>query len=144
MGGLTSEDLRKLADELDAREQAEVTKAEKDRLDALEAKLAEKTEAESALSADDLAFIREMREERDRARREDRREQDDDDDEGDDDGKPAAKERKPKVKTRPGRKNSQAYDFTVDEQGNVIRDGMAHIYSGEDEPDEVELPAEAA
>lgn len=46
---------------------------------------------------------------------------------------------KPK-KTRPGRKAGNAYAWTVDDDGNVSKTGTAVVYSGEDEPDEVELP----
>ena len=55
-------------------------------------------------------------------------------------GKPA--EEKPQVRTRPGRKKGSAYAWTVDDDGKVVKTDIAHIYSGEDEPDEVELPAE--
>lgn len=47
----------------------------------------------------------------------------------------------PKARTRPGRKKGNAYPWTVDDEGNVQRTDIAHIYSGDDEPDEVELPA---
>lgn len=50
------------------------------------------------------------------------------------------KEEPPARRTRPGRKSGQAYDWTVDDAGNVSRVDIAHIYNGEDEPDEVELP----
>ena len=46
----------------------------------------------------------------------------------------------PKKRTRPGRKKGNAYQWTVDEGGNVQKTDIAHIYSGEDEPDEVEIP----
>lgn len=42
-------------------------------------------------------------------------------------------------KTRPGRRSGQAYDWFVDDDGNVVRSNVAVIYSGEDEPDEVEM-----
>jgi len=51
------------------------------------------------------------------------------------------------TRTRPGRKKGKAYGWTVDDAGAVVKTDIAHIYSGEDEPDEVELPpadAEAA
>lgn len=48
----------------------------------------------------------------------------------------------PKPKTRPGRKANMAYDWDVDDDGRVVELDVARIYSGEDEPDEVELPAE--
>ena len=54
---------------------------------------------------------------------------------------PPAEETKPK-RTRPGRQKGKAYGWTVDENGRVQKTDIAHIYSGEDEPDEVELPDE--
>ena len=66
---------------------------------------------------------------------------------------PVAPEPKPnpqpavEARTRPGRKKGKAYGWTVDDAGVVVKTDIAHIYSGEDEPDEVELPpadAEAA
>jgi hypothetical protein len=46
---------------------------------------------------------------------------------------------KSKRKTRPGRKSGRAYGWWIDEDGKVIPLDIARIYSGEDEPDEVEL-----
>lgn len=46
-------------------------------------------------------------------------------------------------KTRPGRKSGQVYPWGVDESGNVVRYDIPTVYSGPDEDDEVELPAEA-
>lgn len=60
----------------------------------------------------------------------------DDDDDDKDDDKPT-----PQRRARPGRKSGMAYDWYVDDDGNVVRDGMAHVFSGEDEPDEVEMLA---
>lgn len=47
----------------------------------------------------------------------------------------------PKPKTRAGRKSGNAYDWDVDDDGKVVRLDMAKVYTGEDEPDEVEVPA---
>jgi hypothetical protein len=44
-----------------------------------------------------------------------------------------------KGKTRRGRKNGRAYDWYVDDKGRVIVSDVATVYSGEDEPDEVEM-----
>lgn len=44
-----------------------------------------------------------------------------------------------KRKTRPGRKNGKAYGWYVDEKGRVKVSEVAQVYSGDDEPDEVEL-----
>ncbi len=60
-----------------------------------------------------------------------------DDDDNDDD--PPATPPKPKPRTRPGRKSGSAYDWDVDKDGEVVPVGMARVYSGDDEPEEVEL-----
>ncbi len=49
------------------------------------------------------------------------------------------KETEKKKKTRPGRKSGRAYGWYVDEKGRVKVSDVATVYSGEDEPDEVEL-----
>ena len=46
---------------------------------------------------------------------------------------------KPKRRKRPGRRSGAAYDWYVDDDGQVVRSPVAVIYSGEDEPDEVEM-----
>ncbi len=46
----------------------------------------------------------------------------------------------PAKKTRPGRKSGQAYQWTVDDEGNVVKKGTATVYNGPDEDDEVEIP----
>lgn len=50
------------------------------------------------------------------------------------------KEDKPTRKTRPGRKSGSIYEYTVDGDGRVQRVDIPTVYSGADEPDEVELP----
>ena len=45
-------------------------------------------------------------------------------------------------KTRPGRKSGSAYDWDVDDDGRVHKLDVARVYSGEDEADEVDLPAD--
>lgn len=57
-------------------------------------------------------------------------------------GKPPAGEEPPKPKVRPGRKTGQAYLWDVDEDGRPFKTEIAHVYSGADEPDEVEIPAD--
>lgn len=47
-------------------------------------------------------------------------------------------EEKPKKKTRPGRKHGRAYGWTV-KNGKVVLTDVATVYSGEDEPDEIEM-----
>lgn len=55
-------------------------------------------------------------------------------------GLPVSEEGKTKKKkTRPGRKNGRAYGWYVDEKGRVKVSDVATVYSGEDEPDEIEL-----
>lgn len=44
-----------------------------------------------------------------------------------------------KRKTRPGRKNGRAYGWYVDEKGKVKVSDVATVYSGDDEPDEIDL-----
>lgn len=130
--GLTAADLRKLADDIDAEEakleEADSRKQQQDaqaRLEALEARY-------------------------------DRLEQlyieqggvppSDDEDENDDDQEPPPTKKKqpakkkPAGRTRPGRKAGQAYDYDVDDDGRIVSLSVAQVYSGEDEPDEVQLP----
>lgn len=56
--------------------------------------------------------------------------------ESDDDPSPPAR------RTRPGRKTGMAYQWDVDDEGNVVELDVARVYSGDDEDDEVELPPE--
>lgn len=49
------------------------------------------------------------------------------------------KKEEKKRKSRPGRKNGRAYGWYVDEKGRVKVSDVASVYSGDDEPDEVEL-----
>ena len=122
---LTAAHLRKLADEIDAEEaeaererQEAETKAERDRLDE---KL--RTLDEKAAKVDDL--IAKL--------------------EGDPAGEPPAP--KPPAgeekETRPGRKSGQAYDWDVDANGNVYDLDVATVWTGKDEPDEVEIEDDA-
>ncbi len=129
--GLTAADLRKLADEIDAAEAAEDAAGTKEQQTAAQARLEALEERYDRL---EKLYI----------------EQggtppaDDDDDDQDDEPAPKPKKKQkpapaPKP-TRPGRRNGQAYDWDVDDDGNVIRLDVATVFSGEDEPDEVELP----
>lgn len=55
-------------------------------------------------------------------------------------GNESEKEKKEKKrKTRPGRKHGKAYGWYIDDKGRVKVSDVAQVYSGEDEPDEVEL-----
>jgi hypothetical protein len=44
-----------------------------------------------------------------------------------------------KRRIRPGRKSGRAYGWWIDDDGEVVKLDIARIYSGPDEPDEVEL-----
>lgn len=130
-----SEYLRAAAEAAEADERADRDADAMERLKAME----ERAQGET-LSAEDrelLEWARKFRAELDK------------DDEPDE--PPAAKpkdeakpdepepEAKPK-RVRPGRKSGGAYDFDVDEStGKVVKLDVARIYSGEDEPDEVEI-----
>jgi hypothetical protein len=48
----------------------------------------------------------------------------------------------PEPRKRPGRRSGMAYDWWVDDDGRVTKLDVARVYTGEDEPEEVELPAE--
>lgn len=51
-----------------------------------------------------------------------------------------APQRAPRRRTRPGRKSGAAYDWYIDEaSGEIVRSPVAIVYSGPDEPDEVEM-----
>lgn len=54
--------------------------------------------------------------------------------------KPKPKPEPVEKPTRAGRKSGQAYDWDVDEGGQVIPLNVARVYSGPDEDDEVEIP----
>lgn len=54
-------------------------------------------------------------------------------------GDAVEEEKKKKGKTRPGRKSGKAYGWYIDEKGRVKVSDVAQVYSGEDEPDEVEM-----
>lgn len=43
-------------------------------------------------------------------------------------------------RTRPGRRSGQAYNYFIDDDGRKHPTDLPTIYSGPDEPDEVELP----
>jgi hypothetical protein len=51
--------------------------------------------------------------------------------------KPATK------RTRPGRKAGSAYEWYVDDNGNVVKTDIPQVYQGADEEDEVTLPDES-
>jgi hypothetical protein len=49
----------------------------------------------------------------------------------------------PPLRTRPGRKAGHAYDWDTDEKGEVVPLSVARVFSGESEPDEVEISGES-
>lgn len=63
---------------------------------------------------------------------------------------PAVEEPEPAVedpparKTRPGRRQGNLYEYTIDEDGKRVPVDIPTIYNGPDEPDEVELDEPAA
>lgn len=57
-------------------------------------------------------------------------------DEGIDDGKEPPKVRR----TRPGRKSGALYEYVTDDEGRIQKVDIPTVYSGADEPDEVEIP----
>lgn len=135
-----SELLKHLAAEAEADEKADRDAAAIKHLEELQAN----AQAAPALSDEDrelLEWARGLRADLERER-----EQENDDSAGDGDEKRPKKKREknddpPAAKrTRPGRKSGQAYDWDVDDGGNVRRLDFGKIYSGDDEPDEVELP----
>jgi hypothetical protein len=125
--------MRRLADEIEKEERGDESKATQDRITKLEERLAAAKKREPAAVDDALEEITDEELELIRAHRA---------------SLVAPTVTPPPVdppvdppaaKTRPGRKKGQAYQWTVDEKGKVQRTDIAHIYSGEDEPDHVEI-----
>lgn len=136
MPNLTGDRLRKWADELDAEERAELEAEERRRIDELT--------SQPHLDAEEIEWLRGLRKHLEAEEAAEKNEKPAagsaepetggaDDDESD-------KEAKPRQRTRPGRKNGMAYNFEVDDDGNVIPIDGGRIYSGDDEPDRVPLP----
>ncbi len=127
--------LRDLADMLEREEEGESSKALQDRIDALEAKIADASPKERRdaldeleLDDDELALIREHRAGKGKPKEE-----------------PAVKEPKEEPKprrTRPGRKSGMLYQYYIDDDGNKVGVDIPIVYSGADEPDEVEMDDE--
>lgn len=60
-----------------------------------------------------------------------------------DEGEPEIEEvepPEPRRKTRPGRKSGSVYQYYTDDDGRVHATDLPQVWSGEDEPDEVEIP----
>jgi hypothetical protein len=132
---LTPEHLRRWADELDAEEKAELAAAERKRVQ----ELAER----DTLSEEELDWLRRMKADLE-AEPEPEEEKPEPEPVSEPEDKPEPEAKKPpKVKSRPGRKSGAAYDWWVDDDGQVYKLDTARIYSGPDEEDEVEIPAKA-
>lgn len=135
------------------RSRADILKELRARIDGLEAELeAEEraeADAESATeareAAEDVKALRaelaELRQEL-RTAREEPPPGDEDEPPGNE--PPPDEDAGDELSTRPGRKKGNLYDWDVDEAGNVVRLDIPHVYSGDDEEDEVELPQAAA
>jgi hypothetical protein len=126
--------LRDLADayEKEARQEAEgeSTKATEERIAKLEQAVEQRSSSELDEAAEEISDEEWQLIERHRA--------------GSSRPKPKPKpeaDEKPR-RTRPGRKSGNAYQYWVDDDGRVHKTDIAHIYSGDDEDDEVELPDE--
>lgn len=131
---LTSAQLRKLADDMDAEERAEEEVTLRERIDRLEAAL-----ASGGLTDDQRTTLERaeaMLNELEAADRRDDQEHEEEEPDGTDDDNG----RKPRKPTRPGRKRGHAYAWDVDEDGNVVKLSTAKVWGGDDEPDRVELP----
>lgn len=83
-----------------------------------------------------LADVKEeIEEEEEEGKSKSKKKDDEDEEEETDDGK----KKKSKARTRPGRKSGRAYSWWIDEKGEIVQLDIARVYSGEDEPDEVEM-----
>lgn len=135
--------LRDLADAYEKEEEGESSKALTERIDRLEAQLAGKNPTraqvedaadELELDDDELAAVKEFLAER---RKGEAPGGEAEPDAAGDDAGSAASETK---RTRPGRKSGQVYKWDVDDDGNVVELDIPKVFSGEDEPERVELP----
>lgn len=139
MPQLTGERLRRWAAELDDEERAEKESATQERIDRLEA-----ASSRGGLTEEQAETLKRARALLDALDEEDRRaaaKDTGDDGEGDDDAggsdDPPATRR---TGTRKGRKRGNAYDYDVDEKtGRPVPLGVAKVYQGDDEPDQVEF-----
>lgn len=131
--------LRKLADEMEDGERGEAFERYEARLAALEQRKPtadEIREALAGLSDDELAELIRAPGRVGAAAEEELEEREG----GGDDPARSEDDTAPKPRrTRPGRKNGRAYKWTVDGTGKVTPTQLAHVYSGPDEPAEVEL-----
>lgn len=133
------------------RTHKEILAGLRERIDSLEAELDEELRAESEAetererreSAEDVRALRQELSELREELREAREGPPPPGEEEEEETPPGEEEETPPVaRTRPGRKKGGLYDWDVDEAGRVVDLDIATIYSGEDEDDEVELPAD--
>ena len=130
--------MRRLADEIEKEEKGDASKATDERIAKLEAQLATAKKKEPAAVDEALEEITDEELELIKAHRaslvaKPKTET-----------KEETKEETTAVKTRPGRKKGQAYQWTVTDKGQVQKTDIAHIYSGEDEESEVPVPGDEA
>lgn len=137
---LTTADLRKLADDVEARDKGEADAELRAEIARLKAKVEGATPAERHDAFGDLS---EEEEEEVRRALTAFRSRPKDDPEPDPDPGPDPDSKPPKVKKRPGRKSGNAYDWDVDDDGNRVERDTVVVWSDGDEDDEVEVPAEA-
>lgn len=134
----TKEVLRRVLKELDEEEKSELLeslKGKKLTSDELLAAIRELPPEARKEVREALADVKEDIEEEDKDKKKTKTkiESTEDDEEEDKDKKA------PKTRTRPGRKSGRAYGWWIDDDGEVVKLDIARVYSGPDEPDEVDL-----
>jgi hypothetical protein len=143
MPNLDAKRLRRWADEMDAEERGERESALEEKVDKLEQRL-----SDQGLSAEDRELLTQARERLAALDAAAASNGDDPQGDGSDgtssqgrgDGSHAGDEGGARrAKTRPGRKSGAAYDWTINDDGEVEQLDVAQVYGGEDEPERVEL-----
>ena len=130
--------MRRLADEIEKEEKGDASKATDERIAKLEAQLATAKKKEPAAVDEALEEITDEELELIKAHRASLVAKPKPEPEAEPEAKPTA------GKTRPGRVKGNAYQWTVTEKGQVQKTDIAHIYSGESEPEEVPIPEQEA
>lgn len=128
--------LKRLLEELDAEDEKELIEALKGKkltADELLAAIRELPPESKKEVREALADVQEEIEEEDKTKPKTKKKEEETEEEE------KEKPKNKKARTRPGRKSGRAYDWWVDEEGEVVRLDIARIYSGEDEPDEIEM-----
>ena len=139
-----SDSLRKLAASLDEEEAAELATAERERVDRLEARL-----ERGGLNEEDAETLRRARALLKALDEEDATDAGSAGDGGAGGGRSKSKDSEngdsppPRTATRPGRRRGNAYDYDLDDKGRPVKLSTARIYSGDDEPDEIEYELDA-